>query len=78
MTAMLRVVLEIGNRRHVVAGTVDRPGLDRWGAAGRDALDTLSSYLPGYAGVAERAVLASAFGRARDGAVVERVSGSSR
>ncbi len=77
MTDTLRVILEIGKKRRVVAGALDWPGLDRWGTSEDDALDRLSSYLPRYAGVAERASLGSAFARARAVEVVERVPGSS-
>jgi hypothetical protein len=77
MTDALRVILEIGKKRRVVAGAMDWPGLDRWGPSEDDALDTLSSYLPRYAGVAEQAGLRTAFARARDLEVVERVPGSS-
>ena len=77
MTDALRVILEIGKKRRVVAGAMDWPGLDRWGTSESDALEKLSSYLPRYAGVAERAGMGSAFGRARDAEVVERVPGSS-
>jgi hypothetical protein len=77
MTDTLRVILEIGKKRRVVAGAMDWPGLDRWGTSDEDALEKLSSYIPRYAGVAERAGLKTAFGRARDLDVVERVPGSS-
>ncbi len=77
MTDALRVILEIGRKRRVVAGAMDWPGLDRWGTSEDDALDKLSTYLPRYIGVAERAGLGSAFSRARDPEVVERVPGSS-
>jgi hypothetical protein len=77
MTDGLRVILEIGRKRRVVAGAMDWPGLDRWGTSEDDALGKLSSYLPRYAGVAERAGLGTAFARARDVEVVERVPGSS-
>jgi hypothetical protein len=77
MTDTLRVILEIGKKRKVVAGAMDWPGLDRWGTSEESALDNLSSYLPRYAGVAERAGMGSAFARARDVEVVERVPGSS-
>jgi hypothetical protein len=77
MTDELRVILEVGKKRRVVAGAMDWPGLDRWGTSEDDALAKLSSYLPRYAGVAERAGLAKAFARARDLQVVERVPGSS-
>lgn len=77
MAGSLRVILEIGKKRRVVAGAMDWPGLDRWGTSEDDALDQLSSYLPRYVGVAERAGMASTFAGARDVEVVERVPGSS-
>ncbi len=77
MADTLRVILEIGKKRRVVAGALDWPGLDRWGTSEDAALDRLTSYLPRYAGVAERAGMASAFARAREVVVVERVPGSS-
>lgn len=77
MTDLLRVILEIGKKRRVVAGAMDWPGLDRWGASEEDGLAKLSSYLPRYVGVAKRAGLVSAFTRARHVEVVERVPGSS-
>ena len=77
MADTLRVILEIGKKRRVVAGAMDWPGLDRWGTSEDDAVDKLASYRPRYAGVAERAGLASEFARAHDVEVVERVPGSS-
>jgi hypothetical protein len=77
MTDTLRVILEVGRKRRVVAGAMDWPGLDRWGTSEDDAVEKLLSYVPRYAGVAERAGLARAFARARDVEVVERVPGSS-
>jgi hypothetical protein len=77
MTDSLRVILEIGKKRRVVAGAMDWPGLDRWGTSEEDALAKLASYVPRYAGVAERAGLADDFARAGDVEVVERVPGSS-
>jgi hypothetical protein len=38
MTDTLRVILEIGTKRRVVAGAMDWPGLDRWGISEDDAL----------------------------------------
>jgi hypothetical protein len=73
----LRVILEVGKKRRVVAGAMDWPGLDRWGTSEEDALDKLLSYVPRYAGVAERVGKGKAFARARDVEVVERVPGSS-
>jgi hypothetical protein len=77
MTDALRVILEIGKKRRVAAGAMDWPGLDRWGTSEDDALAKLSTYLPRYAGVAERAGMGRVFARARDLDVVERVPGSS-
>ena len=77
MAETLRVILEIGKKRKVVAGAMDWPGLDRWGTSDDDAVEKLLSYVPRYVGVAERAGMGSAFTRARDVEVVERVPGSS-
>ena len=77
VTEPMRVILEVGKKRRVVAGAMDWPGLDRWGTSEDDALAKLARYLPRYAGVAERAGLADEFARARDVDVVERVPGSS-
>jgi hypothetical protein len=77
MTDKLRVILELGKKRRVVAGAMDWPGLDRWGTSEDDAVEKLLSYVPRYAGVAERAGMKSAFARARDVEIVERVPGSS-
>ncbi len=73
----MRVILEVGKSRRVVAGAMDWPGLDRWGRSEEDALATLLAYVPRYAGVAERAGLAADLERAREIEVVERVPGSS-
>jgi hypothetical protein len=77
MTDKLRVILEVGPKRRVVGGGMDWPGLDRWGTSEEEALLKSSSYVPRYAGVAERAGLADEFGRQTELAVVERVPGSS-
>lgn len=77
MSNALRVILEIGKKRRVVAGAMDWPGLDRWGTSEEDALAKLSSYFARYVAVAERAGLAEAFTQAREIEVVERVPGSS-
>jgi hypothetical protein len=73
----LRVILEIGKKRRVVAGAMDWPGLYRWGTSEDDALARLTTYVPRYAPAAERAGLGTEFERARDLEVVERVPGSS-
>jgi hypothetical protein len=77
MSRALRVILEIGKKRKVVAAAYEWPGLDRWGTSEDDALAKLSRYLPRYAGVAERAGLAAEFDRSTDLEVVEAVPGSS-
>ena len=77
MTDQLRLILEVGKKRRVVAGAMDWPGLDRWGTSEDGALEKLLSYIPRYAAVAERAGLAQEFERVRDVEVVERVPGSS-
>jgi hypothetical protein len=77
MSDALRVILEIGRKRRVVAGAMDWPGLDRWGTSEDDALARLAAYLPRYTGVAERAGMGSALARALEVEVVERVPGSS-
>ena len=66
MTDTLRVILEIGKK---APGRCGCDGLARprsLGDSEDDALDKLSSYLPRYAGVAERAGMGSAFARARE------------
>ena len=77
MTDTLRVILELGKKRRVVAGAMDWPGLDRWGTSEDDAVEKLLSYVPRYAAVAERAGKKSAFARARAVEIVEHVPGSS-
>jgi hypothetical protein len=77
VTDKLRVILEIGKKRRVVAAAMDWPGLDRWGTSEDDAIAKLSTYLPRYAHVAQRAGMGRQFRQARDIEVVERVAGSS-
>ena len=64
MADTLRVILEIGKKRRVVAAAMDWPGLDRWGTSEDDALAKLESYLPRYADVPKRIGEASAFKKA--------------
>ncbi len=76
----LRVILEIGPKRRVVAGAMDWPGLDRWSKSEDSALETLTAYLPRYADVARRAGLAETFERVAGAPqleVVDRHPGSS-
>ena len=77
MPDTLRVILEIGQKRRVVAGAMDWPGLDRWGACEEAAMERLRLVRPRYAGVAKQAGLASEFARAGELEVVERVPRSS-
>jgi len=77
MADALRVILEVGKKRRVVAGATDWPGLDRWGTSEEDALEKLSRYVPRYAEVAARAGSASALARQQELHVIERVPGSS-
>jgi hypothetical protein len=77
VTDALRVILEIGKKRRVVAGAMDWPGLDRWGRSEADALATLESYVPRYMDVARRVGEAGAFEKVGDVRVVERVPGQS-
>lgn len=77
MTDALRVILEVGAKRRVVAGATDWPGLDRWGTTEDDALRKLSIYVPRYADVAERAGMAADYARQRELDVIERAPGSS-
>jgi hypothetical protein len=77
MTGPLRIILEIGKKRRVVAGATDWPGLDRWGASEEDALAKLMAYVPRYADVAKRAGRDREFASQTDVTVVERVQGSS-
>jgi hypothetical protein len=77
MRDKLRAILEIGQKRRVVAGAMDWPGLDRWGTSEEEALAKLSTYVPRYAGVADRADLADELRRQAELEVVEHVPGSS-
>jgi hypothetical protein len=77
MGGTLRVILEVGKKRRVVAGAMDWPGLDRWGTSEENAVEKLLSYAPRYAPVAERAGRAGELDGAHEVDIVERVTGSS-
>lgn len=77
MADTLRVILEVGKKRRVVASAMDWPGLERWGTSEDRAVDKLLAYLPRYVAVAHRAGLEHELSRARNVEVVERVPGSS-
>jgi hypothetical protein len=73
----LRVIIEVGKKeRRVVAGATDWPGLDRWDKTDDGAIAKMTSYVPRYAAVAERAGMAEELARQRLVEVVDRVTGS--
>jgi hypothetical protein len=55
MADPVRVMLEFGKKKRVVACAFDWPGWDRSARVGHDVLAVLASYRPRYAKVAERA-----------------------
>lgn len=73
----LRVILEIGKKRRVVAGALDWPGLDRWGTSEEGAIQKVLDYVPRYLPVARRVRRGSELELAHEVDVVERVAGSS-
>jgi hypothetical protein len=75
MTHPVRVMLEHGKKKRVVACAFDWPGWDRSTRLGQDAVAVLAVYRPRYAKVAELAGLASEFAAAGDFEVVEQVEG---
>jgi len=78
MADRLRVLLELGRKRRVVAGAIDWPGLDRWGTSDDDAIAKLLTYMPRYQDVAGRAGMAEELAAlAGDVDVVERGPGNS-
>lgn len=77
MSDELRVILEVGPKRRVVAAAQDWPGLDRWGSTEEAAIEKLLAYLPRYAPVAERAGLGDELAAQTRVEVVERTPGSS-
>ena len=77
MTDAMRVILEVGKKRRVVAGRWTGRGSTGGAPAEEAAVERLSAYRSRYRGVAERAGLAREFARSGDVEVVERVPGSS-
>ena len=75
MASTVRVMVEQGKRKRVVACAFDWPGWDRSARMGKDALAVLESYRPRYAKVAELAGHGAEFGSAGELDVVEQVSG---
>lgn len=75
MSEPVRILLESGTKKRVVASAFDWPGWDRSTKLGGDALGVLDSYRPRYARVAELAGYGDEFGRLGDFDVVEEVEG---
>ncbi len=75
MTNPVRVMLEQGKKKRIVACAFDWPGWDRSAPIGTDVLAVLSDYRPRYARVAELAGFGSDFEAAGRFKVVERLPG---
>ncbi|MEM7286231.1 MAG: hypothetical protein AAF480_07755 [Actinomycetota bacterium] len=75
MGESVRVMLEHGKKKRVVASAFDWPGWDRSTALGGDALAVLESYRPRFARVAALAGYADLFGGLGELEVVEEVEG---
>jgi hypothetical protein len=72
----MRVMLEQGKKKRVVACAFDWPGWDRSARIGEDVLAVLAAYRPRYAKVAELAGYGADFGTAGEFEVVERLPGT--
>jgi hypothetical protein len=75
MADPVRVMLEQGKKKRVVACAFDWPGWDRSARIGGDALAILAAYRPRYARVAELAGFGTEFGATGEFEVVERLEG---
>jgi hypothetical protein len=75
MADRVRVMLEQGKKRRVVACAFDWPGWDRSARIGGDVLAVLAAYRPRYARVAELAGFGTEFAATGEFEVVERVDG---
>jgi hypothetical protein len=75
MAEPVRVMLEQGKKRRVVACAFDWPGWDRSARIGQDVLAVLAAYRPRYARVAGLAGFGGEFGATGEFEVVERVDG---
>ncbi|MGH7610261.1 MAG: hypothetical protein ACREOD_10095 [Candidatus Dormibacteria bacterium] len=77
MADKLRVTLEVGPKdKKVAAAAPDWPGLERGANTGEAAIETLKSYLPRYARVAELAGMDAAFAAIGTVDVVEKYQGT--
>jgi hypothetical protein len=72
----IRVVVELGKKKRVVASAFEWSGWGRSAKTEDDALRVLAAYRPRYAKVAALAGLADEFGTTGELAVVERVAGN--
>ena len=75
MVPPVRVMLEQGKKKRVVACAFDWPGWDRSARIGRDVLAILAAYRPRYARVAEMAGFGAVFAATGEFEVVEQVGG---
>ena len=75
MADAVRVMLEQGTKKRVVACAFDWPGWDRSARLGHDAVAVLASYRPRYARVAELAGFGAQFAATGEFEVVERLDG---
>jgi hypothetical protein len=75
MSEPIRVLLERGKKKRVVASAFDWPGWDRSTKLNGDAVEVLESYRPRFAKVAELAGYGDEFGRLGALEVVEEVDG---
>src|SRR5690242_7254724 len=76
MADPVRVMLEQGKKKRVVACAFDWPGWDRSARIGQDVLAILGAYRLRYARVAELAGYGAEFGAAGEFEVVERLDGT--
>ena len=76
MSDAIRVMIEAGKKKRVVACAFDWPGWDRSAKTEEDALRVLDAYRPRYAKIAALAGLAGEFGAAGELSVVERIEGN--
>lgn len=75
MNDHIRVMIEHGKKKRVVASAFDWPGWDRSAKLGGDALAVLETYRPRFAKVAKLAGYGDEFGRLGELEVVEQVEG---
>src|SRR3954465_6692642 len=75
MGAAVRVMLEQGKKKRVVACAFDWPGWDRSARMGQDVLAVLEAYRPRYAKVAELAGYGPEFTSTGELEVVEKLPG---